>query len=97
MTRALRLSTPPFARSIPVLVIQWQLFPSIVLLSSIENPDSRAGLFSVSDVIRRGQDSNLQSSGHGPDESTNSSTPLVPFLFVSLCPPGSPALVAWPG
>lgn len=38
-------------------------------------------------MIRRGQDSNLQSSGHGPDESTNSSTPLVPFLFVSLFPP----------
>ncbi|PIA41069.1 hypothetical protein AQUCO_02300100v1 [Aquilegia coerulea] len=30
------------------------------------------------DVLRRGQDSNLQSSGHGPDESTNSSTPLLP-------------------
>lgn len=75
---------PSFARSILVLVIQWQLFPSIVLLSSMENPDS---LFKVSDVIRRGQDSNLQSSGHGPDESTNSSTPLVPLLFVSLFPP----------
>ena len=30
--------------------------------------------------LKRGQDSNLQSSGHGPDESTNSSTPLVPLL-----------------
>ncbi|KAG6621699.1 hypothetical protein I3842_Q011500 [Carya illinoinensis] len=48
-------------------------------------------------TIRRGQDSNLQSSGHGPDESTNSSTPLLPLLFLSLFPPRSPALVAWPG
>lgn len=87
---------PPFARSIPVMVIQWQLFPSIVLLSSIENPDSRAGLYQVSDVIRRGQDSNLQSSGHEPDESTNSSTPLLPLIFLSLFPPGFP-LLAWPG
>ncbi|KAJ4942628.1 hypothetical protein NE237_014746 [Protea cynaroides] len=38
-------------------------------------------------VIRRGQDSNLQSSGHGPDESTNSSTPLLPLLFLELFPP----------
>ncbi|CAL8175900.1 unnamed protein product [Prunus armeniaca] len=30
----------------------------------------------------RGQDSNLQSSGHEPDESTNSSTPLLPLLFL---------------
>ena len=50
-----------------------------------------------SQVIRRGQDSNLQSSGHEPDESTNSSTPLLPLLFLSLFPPRSPALVAWPG
>ncbi len=33
-------------------------------------------------LIRRGQDSNLQSSGHEPDESTNSSTPLLPLLFL---------------
>ncbi|KAH0634578.1 hypothetical protein KY290_029691 [Solanum tuberosum] len=32
-------------------------------------------------LIRRGQDSNLQSSGHEPDELTNSSTPLLPLLF----------------
>lgn len=31
----------------------------------------------ASQVLRRGQDSNLQSSGHEPDESTNSSTPLA--------------------
>ena len=33
-------------------------------------------------MIRRGQDSNLQSSGHEPDELTNSSTPLLPLLFL---------------
>ena len=38
-------------------------------------------------MIRRGQDSNLQSSGHEPDELTNSSTPLLPLLFLSLFPP----------
>jgi hypothetical protein len=43
-------------------------------------------------VIRRGQDSNLQSSGHEPDESTNSSTLLLPLIFLSLFPPGSPCL-----
>jgi hypothetical protein len=31
----------------------------------------------ASQVIRRGQESNLQSSGHEPDELTNSSTPLL--------------------
>ena len=31
--------------------------------------------------LRRGQDSNLQSSGHEPDESTNSSTPLLPLTL----------------
>ena len=30
-------------------------------------------------MIRRGQDSNLQSSGHEPDELTNSSTPHLPL------------------
>ena len=85
---------PPFARSIPVILIQWQLFPSIVLLSSIENPDSRAGLSKVSLVIRRGQDSNLQSSGHEPDESTNSSTPLLPL---TLFPPGFPGFACLAG
>ena len=83
-------------------LVQFQLllsnvFPSIVLLSSIENPDSRAGLYQVSDVIRRGQDSNLQSSGHEPDESTNSSTPLVPLIFLSLFPPGFPGFACLAG
>lgn len=50
----------------------------------------------LSYLIRRGQDSNLQSSGHEPDESTNSSTPLLPLIFLSLFPPGFP-LLAWPG
>ena len=67
--------------------------------SKLERAPSRAGLYKVSDVIRRGQDSNLQSSGHEPDESTNSSTPLL-----SLFPPGfaclagiEPALRLRPG
>lgn len=49
--------------------------------------------------VRRGQDSNLQSSSHEPDESTNSSTPLgikgrfaPPFPF----PPFSPNVVVLP-
>ena len=36
---------------------------------------------------RRGQDSNLQSSGHEPDELTNSSTPLLPLIFLSRIEP----------
>lgn len=34
-------------------------------------------------MIRRGQDSNLQSSGHEPDELTNYSTPLLPQLLLN--------------
>ena len=41
----------------------------------------RADLGHPHQVIRRGQDSNLQSSGHEPDELTNSSTPLLPLLL----------------
>lgn len=48
-------------------------------------------------MIRRGQDSNLQSSGHEPDESTNSSTPLLPLIFLSLFPPGSVPLACLVG
>lgn len=33
-------------------------------------------------MIRRGQDLNLQSSGHEPDELTNSSTPLLPLILI---------------
>lgn len=54
--------------------------------------------------VRRGQDSNLQSSSHEPDESTNSSTPLgikgrfaPPFPFPpSHGPPFSPNVVVLP-
>lgn len=74
MIRFVSSSPPPFARSIRVLVIH------SFHLSSCSPP---LFLEKVSDVIRRGQDSNLQSSGHGPDESTNSSTPLVPLLLIS--------------
>ena len=41
-------------------------------LESHKNHESRWIL-----MQRRGQDSNLQSSGHEPDELTNSSTPLL--------------------
>ncbi|MCE3216606.1 hypothetical protein HAX54_007112 [Datura stramonium] len=37
----------------------------------------------VSSSYKEGQDSNLQSSGHDPDELTNSSTPLLPLLFLT--------------
>lgn len=43
-------------------------------------------LSSASQVIRRGQDSNLQSSGHEPDELTNYSTPLLPLILILLGP-----------
>lgn len=47
-------------------------------LESHENHENRWIL-----MQRRGQDSNLQSSGHEPDELTNSSTPLLPPIFLS--------------
>lgn len=51
------------------------------------NLDSQAGIEPASQVLRRGQDSNLLSSGHEPDEFSKSSTPLLPLLFLSLFPP----------
>ncbi|TYJ10289.1 hypothetical protein E1A91_A11G197600v1 [Gossypium mustelinum] len=56
-------------------------FSSIVLLYSIENPDSRAGLYQVSNVIRRGQDSNLHSTDYEPDELTITLPRFFPFSF----------------
>ena len=44
-------------------------------------PDTRAGLLKVSDLIRRGQDSNLHSSDHEPDELTITLPRFFPFSF----------------
>ncbi|KAG7529263.1 hypothetical protein ISN45_Un97g000470 (mitochondrion) [Arabidopsis thaliana x Arabidopsis arenosa] len=62
--------------------------------------DKRGSIFSGESKRRPplpyGKDSNLQSSGHEPDE-FSSSTQRLPLLFLSQFPPRSPALLAWPG
>ena len=49
----------------------------------------KQNLSPASQVIRRGQDSNLQPSDHEPDEVTNSSTPSIP----SPSPPSSSSVL----
>ncbi|KAL5747828.1 hypothetical protein ACOSQ2_025125 [Xanthoceras sorbifolium] len=62
------------------------------LSPNASDPISQAHYWKTKINMRRGQDSNLQSSGHGPDESTNSSSLLLPLLFLSLFPPRAQGL-----